>query len=125
MSEAPRPSRLDPAPAWTVLTDSPLSGLALAREAALILAWDEGNRLYLIDLRGERQETLRVEGKIAAASISDDGQLVAALVGGDRLLLLASDLEPISDRSALPDAAALAIDPHGRYVAVASRTGTT
>jgi hypothetical protein len=35
-------SRLDPAPAWTVLTDAPLKGLALAREAGLILAWDEG-----------------------------------------------------------------------------------
>ena len=53
MSEtAGRTSRIDPETAWTVVTDSPLKGMALAREAGTILAWDEGNQLYLFDLRG-------------------------------------------------------------------------
>ena len=51
MSELPgrTPSRLDPTPAWTVLTDAPLRGLGLAREAGTILAWDEADGLYLLD----------------------------------------------------------------------------
>ena len=54
MTEPPgRPqSRLDPTPAWTVLTDAPLRGLALAREAGTILAWDEAEGIYLLDTGG-------------------------------------------------------------------------
>src|SRR5438270_13133344 len=104
MPEMPgRPSsRLEPSPAWTVLTDSPLKGLALAREAATILAWDEGNQLYLLDTRGQHRSVSRAPGRIQAATISDDGSLVALLVEGSRLLLLSADLEPVSDRTAPP-----------------------
>jgi hypothetical protein len=119
-SSRPR-SRLEPLAAWTVLTDSPLKGLALAREAATILAWDEGDQVYLLDTYGEHRSVSRAPGKIVAATISDCGTLVALLVAGSRLLLLSADLEPIADRSGPPDAQALAIDPHGRYVLVASR----
>ena len=60
MSEmAGRTSRLEPETAWTVVTDSPLKGLALAREAGTILAWDEGNQLYLFDVRGRARCRLR------------------------------------------------------------------
>jgi hypothetical protein len=114
-------SRLEPAPAWTVLTDSPLKGLALAREAATILAWDEGDQVYLLDTRGEHRSVSRAPDKIVAATISDCGTLVALLVERSRLLLLSADLETIADRSAPPDAQAVAVDPHGRYVVVASR----
>src|SRR5215472_6707557 len=107
-------SRLEPSPAWTELTDSPLKGLALAREAATILAWDEGDQVYLLDTRGEHRSVSRAPGKIAAATISDCGTLVALLVAGSRLLLLSADLEPVVDRSGPPDAQALAVDPHGR-----------
>jgi hypothetical protein len=112
---------LEPAPAWTVLTDSPLRGLALAREAATILAWDEGEQVYLLDTHGRHRSVSRCPGRILAAAISDDGRLIALLVEGSRLLWLSADLEPIADRSAPPDAQALAVDPHGRYVLVATR----
>jgi hypothetical protein len=114
-------SRLEPAPAWTVLTDSPLKGLALAREAGSILVWDEGDQVYLLDTLGQHRSVARAPGRILAATISDTGTLVALLVEGPRLLLLGPDLEPTADRSAPPDATSLAIDPHGRYVVVASR----
>jgi hypothetical protein len=104
-----------------VLTDSPLKGLVLAREAATILAWDEGSQVYLLDTHGAHRSVSRAPGKIIAAAISDCGTLVALLVEGSRLLLLSADLEPVADRSGPPDAQALAIDPHGRYVLVASK----
>jgi hypothetical protein len=113
--------RLEPVTAWTVLTDSPLKGLAMAREAATILAWDEGDQIYLFDTHGEHRSISRAPGKVLAATISDCGSLVAVLVEGSRLLLLSADLEPVADRSGPPDSQALAIDPHGRYVLVASR----
>ena len=115
------PARLEPSPAWTVLTDSPLKGLALAREAATILAWDEGDQIYLLDTSGRHRSISRCPGRILDATISDDGRLVALLVEGSRLLWLSADLEPVADRTAPPDAQALAVDPHGRYVLVATR----
>ncbi len=93
----PRPqAKLDPAPAWTVLTDAPLKGLSLAREAGVILAWDEGDQLYLLDLDGRHRSVVARAGRIVAGAISDDGSLVALLGEGPRLWLLRPDL--VADR---------------------------
>ncbi|MHC5538443.1 hypothetical protein ACYOEI_09460, partial [Singulisphaera rosea] len=108
-----QPSRLEPEPAWTVLTDAPLKGLALAREAGTILAWDERDQLYLIDLLGQHRSTGIAPGRISAGAISDDGSLIALLGEGNRLWLFGADLESISDRQAPPESSTLAIDPHG------------
>jgi hypothetical protein len=116
--------RLEPALAWTVLTDAPLQGIALAREAGRLFAWDEGDQLYLLDAQGQRWSSSRAPDRILAGAISDSGTLIALLGKGPRLWLLSGDLEVVSDRAAVAEASALAIDPHGRYVAVASRTGT-
>ncbi|HEX8202552.1 MAG TPA: hypothetical protein VF590_18890 [Isosphaeraceae bacterium] len=126
MPDAVRPtSRLEPVPAWTEVTDAPLRGLVLAREAGIVFAWDEGDLLYQFDARGARLGTARAPGRIVAGVARDDGSLFALLGEGARLWLLGPDLETIADRSAPPDATALAVDPHGRYVAVASRLGLT
>jgi hypothetical protein len=117
--------RLDPSLAWTVLTDAPLQGLALAREAGLILAWDEAAQLYLLDTNGERRSASRAPDRILAGCISDNGTLIALLGKGPRLWLLSADLEPIADRPAPSEAATVAVDPHGRYVAVATRLTNT
>ena len=119
---APRPSsRLAPEVAWTVLTEAPLKGLGLAREAGTILAWDEADQLYLLDLRGEYRSVARAPGKVAAAAISDDGSRVALLGETGQLFLLDADLGLLSDRPGPPEPLSLAVDPHGRYVLVASR----
>src|SRR4051794_39904245 len=120
----PRP-RFEPAPAWTVLTDSPLKGLALAREAATILAWDEGDQVYLLDAHGQHRSVSRAPGPVVAGGPSGGRTLVALLLEGTRLLLLSADLEPIAERPAPSEPSALAVDPHGRYVAVASRMSST
>ncbi|MBX6312274.1 MAG: hypothetical protein IRY99_05045, partial [Isosphaeraceae bacterium] len=126
MSEGLRPpSRLEPAAAWTVVTDSPLLGLALAREAGLLLAWDDGGQLYLLDGHGERRLATRAAGRVLWAAISDDGSLVAVVSEGPRLWLLDPEFEPLAERPSISEPSALAVDPHGRYVAVASRLGIT
>jgi hypothetical protein len=114
-------TRLSPAPAWTVLTDGPLKGLALAREAGTILAWDERDQLYLLDLRGRHRSVSRAPNRVIAGAISDNGALIALLGEGARLWLFGADLDLLADRPAPPEAATLAIDPHGRYFVVGTR----
>src|SRR4051794_39990539 len=111
-------SRLDPGPAWSVVTDAPLRSMCLAREAIRVLAVDDAGQLYLIDGQGQFLSVSRAPGPVLATSISDDGSLIALLGQGNRLWLLGADLETIDDREAITDASALAVDPHGRYVAV-------
>jgi hypothetical protein len=116
-------SRLEPTTTWTMVTDSPLKGLALAREAGTILAWDEGNQLYLFSVRGESLSTSRVPNRILTAAISDEGGVIAVLADADDagLLLLSADFDVKSQRPAPSEASFVTIDPHGRYLAVGTR----
>ena len=118
-------TRIDPEIAWTVVTDSPLKGLGLASEAGTILAWDEGNLLYLFDTQGESLSSSRVPNKILAGAISGDGSLIALIVEAEDagLLLLNADFAVVQQRPAPSDATFVSIDPHGRYVAVGTRHG--
>ncbi len=115
------PAKLDPSPAWTVVTDAPLKGLALAREAGSTFAWDEADQLYRVDARGQFQSVARAPGKIQAAAVSDDGSVVAILGDGSRLWILDGDFELIHERAAIAEPLSIAVDPHGRYVAVGSK----
>lgn len=119
------PGGIDPRPAWTVVTDAPLRGLSMAREAGTVLAWDEGDHLYLLGPDGGRRVVSRAPGKIVSGAISDDGSLIALVGAKSRLWLIGPDLELVADRPAPSDPVAMAIDPHGRFVAVSSRANQT
>ncbi|MGA9925692.1 MAG: hypothetical protein WBQ29_20020 [Isosphaeraceae bacterium] len=118
-------SRLEPVTAWTIVTEAPLKGLAFAREAGRILAWDEENQLYLLNALGESLSFSRVPQRIMAGAISDEGSLIALLGEGDDagLLLLNADFGVGVERPAPSESSFLTIDPHGRYVAIGSRLG--
>jgi hypothetical protein len=118
-------NRLDPGTSWTIVTEAPLRGLSFAREAGRILAWDEGNQLYLLSALGESLSFSRAPIKIATGAISDEGSLIALLGDGDdgSLLLLNADFEVEVERAAPSEASFLTLDPHGRYMAVGSRSG--
>ncbi len=114
-------SKLDPGPAWTVVTDAPLKGMALAREAMRVVAWDENDQINLVDANGQSLGSTRAPGKILYGAVSDDGSLIAFIGEGNRLWILGADLETIDDRQVVMDPTGIAIDPHGRYIAVASK----
>lgn len=118
-------SRLEPVTGWTIVTESPLKGLAFAREAGRVLAWDEGNQLYLLNSQGETLSYSRVPQKIVAGAISDEGSLIALLGEGDDpgLVLLNADFDVTFERTAPSESSFLTIDHHGRYIAVGSRLG--
>ena len=123
MSTTPvRPgSRIDPQVAWSVVTDAPLKGMALAREAGAVFAWDEADQLYRVDARGEFQSVARAPGRVLAATISDDGSVVGLLGEGSRLWLMDGDFNLTHDRAGVAEPLSIAVDPHGRYLAVGSR----
>ncbi len=52
-------ARITPGAGWTVVTEAPLKGVAFAREAGTIFAWDEAGQLYLLDLRGDFRSVAR------------------------------------------------------------------
>jgi hypothetical protein len=117
-----RPSnKLDPGVAWTIVTDAPLKGIALAREALRLLAWDDAGQVYLLDTEGQFLAVSRTPGPVLFGAISDDGSLIALVGEGARLWLYGADLEMFDDRAVITDPTALAIDAHGRYLAVASK----
>jgi hypothetical protein len=114
-------SRIDPGAAWTVVTDAPLKCMALAREALRVLACDDAGQVYLLDAQGQFLSVARAPGLVLQAAISDDGTLIAMIGEGNRLWLYGPDLDMIEDREAVTDASAIAVDPLGKYVAVASK----
>ena len=82
----------------------PAQGALLAREAGTILAWDEGNQLYLLSIQGESLSFSRVPNRILAGAISDDGSLIALLVEAEEagLLLLNADFDVEHERPPRP-----------------------
>jgi hypothetical protein len=122
-------ARLEPEAAWNLVTDSPLAGLSLSREAGTLLVWDQGNQLYLFDRDGESHSISRVPNKVIAGTISDDGSLIALLVETDEagLVLLDADFNVLFERAARAapsQPTCLAVDPHGRYLAVGTRSNS-
>ncbi|WP_250847192.1 lactonase family protein [Aquisphaera insulae] len=118
-------TKLEPEQAWTILTEAPLKGMAFAYEAGRIVAWDEGGQLYLLNAQGETLSISRVPQAIVAGAVSAEGSLIALVGEGSdgSLVLLNADFEIEAERPAPSEATFLAIDPHGRYVAVGTRSG--
>ncbi len=114
-------NRIDPQRAWSVVTDAPLRGMCLAREAGAVFAWDEADQLYRVDGRGEFRSVARAPGRVVAGCVSDDGSVVALLGEGAKLWVMDGEFGLIHERGSIADAISIAVDPHGRYLAVGSK----
>ncbi len=115
----PAPARsLDPRLRWTQITDAPLAGMALAREAGWILVWDDAHNMQVLDLGGERRAAKRVPKPILLAAMSDDGsQIVATSHEGD-IWWLGRELDLRVQKAGTKNAIGIAVSPDGRYMAL-------
>jgi hypothetical protein len=88
-----------------------------------VLAWGEGDWLYLLDGRGERQGQARTPGRLVAACGAEDGSYYAAVGKKGEVWWLTPDLIPRWERALSGPAVAVAMDPFGQYVAAADEHG--
>jgi hypothetical protein len=107
---------------WSRTLSPSLSGLTSARERGWLLAWDAGGAVTLLDGSGTEVGGLRLTPPLAAVACADDGSALAVLAG-ERLLLLGSDLAVRWERR-LDGGTALAVEAFGQYLAVALSSGS-
>ena len=67
----------------------------------------------------------RAPGKVQLACVSDDGSRIVVLGQSAHLWFLDADFNVVADRKVSSDTFSMAIDPHGRFVAVSARLGET
>jgi hypothetical protein len=107
---------------WSAEVGAPPRGVALAREAGRVLAWDADGTLHLFDRGGGRQARRQLPAAVSAAAAADDGSAYAAAAGG-RAYLLAPDLAPRWERPLAAGPAAVALDAFGGHLAAADAAG--
>ncbi len=109
-------------PCGSLSTAARLLGLALAREAQRLLAWDEGRSLYLWDLEGRLHARAVLLTAPACAAISDDGSqvLVADREGGLTWLNHQLELRFNQELPVRSGVVGLALEALGRYAVVST-----
>jgi hypothetical protein len=90
-----------------------------------VLAWDQNHWLYLFDHAGHGQGQVRFPGTLVAACCSDDGSAYAAAGNRGEICWLAPDLMTRWQHELSAPAVAVAMDPFGKYLAVADNRGET
>jgi hypothetical protein len=106
-------------PTWSQHLSARPCGLSLAREKASLLCWDQTHYLYLLNRTGQRRAMRHLGADLASACVSDDGSACVAVSTSGNLLWLSPDLTVRWQVSVSATPLAVAVDPFGRYVAVA------
>jgi len=110
---------------WSFSTDAPLAWMELARESGELLAADRSGGIYLLDRNGRVVAVTRGQVPVRGLAWSDNGAAGVALIGDSKLHWFSRQLE-FRSQYELPDTAlAVAVDPHGEYVAASLVSGTT
>jgi hypothetical protein len=108
---------------WSQSLPAPLRGLALAREKACLLVWDQNHWLYLLNRLGERQGQLHARAPLTTACCAEDGSAFAAGGATGDIWWLAPDLSVRWQRTLSDACVAAAMDSFGQYLAVADSGG--
>ena len=112
-----------PAWHWSFRPDGPLAALAHARESGDTYCLDQTGHLYRVTRGGRLANVNRLSDPLVDLAWSDDGSIGAAVVGERTLMTLAQDLK-VRWKLELPDdILAVAVDPHGHYVAASLADG--
>jgi hypothetical protein len=110
-------------PNWSRHLARPLCGLAVAREKGRLLTWDENEWLYVFDRAGNLQSQVHPAGRLTAACCSDDGTAYVACGARGEVWWLGPDLATVREHALPQRAVAAALDPFGRYLALADAAG--
>src|SRR5262245_57809710 len=108
---------------WNWFAGGPLRGCLIMRERQRIIAWDDGNAIYLFDLFGDLVADARVDKEIVGVSAADDGQAVAVVSRFGDLWWFDRELNPMFHVQSPFDGLAVALDPHSCYAAVSGAGG--
>src|SRR5688572_4035542 len=79
---------------WTWFAGGPLRGCRLMREKQRVVAWDDGNSIYLFDAFGDLISDARVDKEIVGLSAGDDGDSIVAVSRSGDLYWFDKELTP-------------------------------
>lgn len=113
---------MTPRLAWRFDLGAPARGLALAREANVLLAWSD-TRLILLNHAGRPEFQTVLAAPLTAAAIADDGSACACADTHGGLARLGPDLVPVWGKRLRQPAAAVALEPLGHHLAAADARG--
>jgi hypothetical protein len=108
--------------AWSHPVSAQLRGLALAREAGTVLAWDSQG-LYRFNVGGGLEVRGTAPGPVTACCAADDGSGYGAVGAEGQVWLLGPDFVPRWERSQPRRPLAVALEPLGAHLAVADAGG--
>jgi hypothetical protein len=108
---------------WNWFAGGPLRGCLLMREKQRIVAWDDGNTIYLFDVFGDLIADARVEKEIVGVAASDDGDAIVAVSRSGDFWWFHRDLVPSFHVQNPFDHLGVAVDPHACYAAASGVGG--
>jgi hypothetical protein len=115
---APAPLTAD----WSRDLHGGARGLSLAREARLVLTWDDAGWLTLLDHAG-RPQAQRPFAELLMGAAADDGSAFAAASKDGAVWWLAPDLSVRRESRLTHTPTALTLDSYGQYLAVSDAHG--
>src|SRR5437899_9002554 len=104
---------------WTYRLAATPGGMARARESGHVLAWDQNCWLVLLGRQGKVQAQTRLDAGIAAATIAEDGSVVADADDRGTVTWRTPDLAARWQHRIDRRPVAVALDALGRALAVA------
>lgn len=107
-----------PTPLWSHKLADAIAGMAYARESGHVLAWDVCRRAVLLNRRGSLQSQCVEDRPIAAAAIADVGSAIA-IAHDESVSWRRPDFSPRWKKPLTAKTTAVALDSHGRCIAVA------
>ena len=123
LEDSTHPASVMTSPLWTHRLAATPGGVALARESGHVLAWDQNCWLVLLGRHGKVQAQSRLEAGIAAATISEDGSVVADADDRGTVTWRTPDLAVRWQHRLDRRPIAVALDALGRALAVADAAG--
>lgn len=110
---------------WSFTADAPLTDLRVARETGETLVSDASGGLYLLGRDGRVISLIRTRYAIQRVAWSDTGDGGAAAFGNRTVVWFDRKLQLQWTREVSDDVLAVAVDPHGTHVAIATADGVT